>query len=49
MSNKVIKILSIVTTIVGIATTLLSDYIQGKKLDRTIAEKVAEAVGQNGK
>ena len=49
MTSKVIKILSIVTTIAGIAVSLVSDYVQGKKLDNTITEKVTEAVAQIGK
>ncbi len=49
MTSKVIKILSIATTVVGIAVTLVSDYVQSKKLDNTIAEKVAEAVAKIGK
>lgn len=46
MSSKVIKILSIVTTIAGIAITVVSDFVQSKKLDNTITEKVAEAVAK---
>ena len=44
MTNKVIKVLSVVTTLVGVAVTLLSDYVQSKKLDNTITEKIAEAL-----
>ena len=47
MSNKVIKILSIVTTMVGVAVTLLSDYVQDKKLNSIVAEKVANAVAKS--
>lgn len=46
MSNKVIKILSVVTTIAGIAVTVVSEIISQKKLDMTIAEKVSEAVAK---
>lgn len=46
MTSKVIKLLSIVTTVAGIAVTLMMDYVNNKKLDKTIAEKVAEAVAK---
>lgn len=46
MSNKVIKILSIVTTAAGIVVSVVADVVNSKKLDNTIAEKVAEAVAK---
>lgn len=49
MSNKVIKILSIVTTVAGIAVTLVSEFVANKKLDNLVAEKVADAVAKIGK
>lgn len=46
MSNTVIKVLSIVTTLLGIGVTLVSGYVQDKKMEQTIVSKVAEALAE---
>ena len=43
--NKLI-VLGVVTSILGVGVSLVSDYVNKKELDTTIAEKVAEAVGK---
>ena len=44
MNTKTLKILGVVTAIVGIGVDLLAGYVGDKKLDNTISEKVAEAL-----
>lgn len=44
MNEKTIKVMGIAATVVGIGTTLVSDWIGEKKLDLTIEKKVMEAV-----
>ena len=41
-----IKVLGVVTSSLGVGVSLVSDYVNKKELDTTIAEKVAEAVGK---
>ena len=43
--NK-LKVLGVVTSILGDSISLVSEYVNKKDLDTTIAEKVAEAVGK---
>ena len=43
--NK-LKVLGVVTIILGAGVSLMSDYVNKKELDTTIAEKIAEAVGK---
>ena len=42
MSSKVIKIIGIVATIGGMAASLATDWVNDKKMDEKIAEKVTE-------
>ncbi|MCD8372120.1 MAG: hypothetical protein LUD27_02330 [Clostridia bacterium] len=46
MSNTVIKVLSIITTLLGIGVTIVSGVVQDKKMEQTIAAKVAEAIAE---
>ena len=46
MSDKLIKILGLATTLVGFGATLLGNYVNDKKMDATIAEKVTEAISK---
>lgn len=46
MDSKTIKIISIATSIVGVVTTLASNWIGEKQQDAKIAEKVAEALAK---
>ena len=41
--NK-IKVLGLVTSVLGVGVSLVSEYVNDKKLDGKIAEKVAEAI-----
>lgn len=43
--NK-LKVLGIVTTILGAGVSLVSDYVNKKELDETVTKKVAEAVAK---
>ncbi len=47
VTGKMIKILGIVATAIGLGATLLNDWVSDKKLDGKIAEKVMEALAQN--
>lgn len=50
MNNKLIKILGIAATAIGWGATLVSDWVNDKKMDRKIEEKVIEALtNRNGK
>ena len=44
-----IKILGIVATVVGMGATLLSDWVNEKKMDKKILEKVNEAFANREK
>ena len=43
MNSKLLKILSIDATVVGVGATLFSNFVGKKEMENTIAEKVAEA------
>lgn len=47
MSTKLIKVLSIVTTIIGIGVTLVSDFVQDKKLEQLVVKEVEKAIAKN--
>ena len=44
MSTKLIKVLSIVTTVLGIGVTLVSGFVQDKKLEQLVVKEVEKAV-----
>lgn len=44
MSNTVVKVLSIVTTLLGIGVTLVSGYVQDKKMEQMVVAEVAKAI-----
>lgn len=44
MSSNVIKIIGIAASIVGAGATIVSSWVQDKKLDETVATKVSEAL-----
>lgn len=46
MSSTVVKVLSIVTALLGVGVTLVSGYVQDKKIEQMIVTKVAEAIAQ---
>ncbi|GHV47382.1 hypothetical protein FACS189499_04800 [Clostridia bacterium] len=44
MSNKLIKILSFTAIALGAAATLVTDWVNEKKMDEKIEEKINEAL-----
>lgn len=47
MSTKLIKVLSIVTTVLGIGVTLVSGFVQDKMLKQLVVNEVKKAVTKN--
>lgn len=47
MSTKLIKVLSIVTTVLGTGVTLVSGFVQDKKLEQLVVKEVEKAVTKN--
>ena len=46
ITGKLVKILGIAATVVGMGATLLSDWVNEKKMDEKIEEKVNEALAK---
>ena len=44
INGKMVKILGIVATVVGMGATLLNDWVNEKKMDEKIDEKINEAL-----
>lgn len=44
MDSKLIKILGIAATAIGMGATLVTDWVNGKKMDEKIEQKVFEAL-----
>lgn len=49
MNDKLIKILGMSATIMGIGVTLINDWVADKKLDKKIDEKINEALTKMNK
>nr|DAH22076.1 MAG TPA: hypothetical protein [Caudoviricetes sp.] len=49
-TNKanLIKILGMAATVIGMGATLLTEWVNDKKMDERIAEKVIEALAKKG-
>lgn len=45
---NIIKILGVAATVIGMGATLLTDWVNEKKMDERIAEKVLEAIAKKG-
>ena len=43
MSTKILKVLSIVSTVVGVGASLFATFVGKKEMENEIAKKVAEA------
>lgn len=43
----VVKVIGVTATIMGMASTALSGWVNNKNMEKTIAEKVAEALSKN--
>ena len=46
MDSKLIKILGIAATAIGMGATLITDWVSDKKMDEKIEEKVNEGIRQ---
>lgn len=46
MSEKVLKILGLVATAVGVGATMLGNYVNDRKMEATVNEKVNEALSK---
>ena len=46
MKSKMIKVLGLTASIIGVAATLLSDWVNERKMDEKIEEKVNEALAK---
>lgn len=47
MKSKMIKVLGLTASIIGVAATLLSDWVNEQKMDEKIEEKVNEALAKS--
>ena len=45
---NLIKILGMAATVIGMGATLLTEWVNDKKMDERIAEKVIEALAKKG-
>lgn len=46
MSKTMIKVIGIAATIIGMGATLITDWVDEKKMDEKIEQKVNEALAQ---
>jgi len=46
INGKMVKILGIVATVVGMGATLLTDWVNEKKMDEKISQKITEALAK---
>lgn len=46
VNGKLIKILGIAATVIGMGATLITDWVNEKKMDEKIEEKVNEALAK---
>ena len=44
--KKLIKIVGLLATVIGMGASLATDWANAKKLDETVAEKVAKALAE---
>ena len=49
INGKMVKILGIVATVVGMSATLLTDWVNDKKMDEKIIKKINEALANREK
>ena len=48
-SEKLFKVLGILTTVIGMGVTLVSDWLAEKRMEEKIEEKVEEALAKREK
>lgn len=46
--TNLIKVLGMAATVIGMGASLLTDWVDDKKMDEKIAKKVLEAIAQKG-
>lgn len=46
MNGKVIKVIGFVATVVGLGASLVTDWVNDKKLDTKIDTKISEALAE---
>lgn len=46
MNGKLVKVLGLAATVVGVAATLVTDWVNEQKMDEKIEEKVNEALAR---
>jgi hypothetical protein len=49
INEKMVKILGIAATVVGMGATLLTDWVNDKKMDEKIIKKINEALANREK
>ncbi len=49
INGKMVKILGIAATVVGMGATLLTDWVNDKKMDEKIIKKINEALANREK
>jgi hypothetical protein len=49
INGKMVKILGIVATVAGMGATLLTDWVNDKKMDEKIIKKINEALANREK
>lgn len=49
LNQKVVKVIGLLTTVVGFGVSILSDWVDEKKMDNKIEEKVTEALEKQEK
>ena len=49
LNQKVVKVIGLLTTVVGFGVSILSDWVDEKKMDNKINEKVTEALEKQEK
>lgn len=46
MANNIVKIIGLAATVIGFGATLLSDWVNEKKMEEMVDEKVNEALAK---
>lgn len=49
MNNKIIKIVGVVATILGIGASVVTDWVSERKMEQMVDEKVKEALANTNK
>lgn len=47
MNRKFIKVIGLVATVVGLGATLITDWVNDKKMDERIEEKINDALSNH--